>query len=44
MIMSLSAAGEREIIVTGLEGANGNDDEVSAGDGAGELSMVALDR
>lgn len=40
MIMSLSAAGEIEMIVTVLEGASGNDDEVSVGEGAGEVSIV----
>lgn len=43
MIMSLSAAGEIEMTVTVLEGASGNDDEVSVGEGAGEVSIVALE-
>src|ERR1700733_4659657 len=39
IIMSLSAGGDSATTGTGLEGASANDDEVSAGEDAGEVSM-----
>lgn len=41
--MSLSAGGDSATTGTGLEGASANDDEVSAGEDAGEVSMVPLE-